>query len=255
MTATRIVARVRSARIGDRVAIGSLPATVVAIDGDRIVVAPEDGAERCVLGIPLLGRAVDGMGKPLDGRPPPQGRRLPHTGATPPVELEPLRVPLWSGVRAIDGLLTLVRGMRIGIFGPPGSGKSCLLDAIARGIEADAVVISLVGERANEAQARIAACDSRTTIVCAPSDRSAGEKLATGDLALAHARALRDYGLHVAVVFDSLARYADAARQAGLARGELPARGGYPPGVWPRLAALCEQAGATAFGSITLIAT
>lgn len=217
--------------------------------------ALEDGAERSVLGVPLLGRAIDGMGKALDGRAPPQGRRIAHGRVPLPAERAPLGRPLWTGIRAIDGLLTLARGMRIGIFGPPGSGKSRLLEAIAQGIDADAVVIALVGERGNEARARIAACDGRTTVICAPSDRSAGERLAAGDLALAHAMALRDYGLDVAVVFDSLARYVDAARQVALASGDLPGRGGYPASVWPRLAALCERAGATARGSITLIAT
>jgi FliI/YscN family ATPase len=228
--------------------------TRIVVRARRVVGLEEDG-ERRVLGIPLLGRAIDGMGQALDGRPPPQGRRAPRLRAPLPSERVPLRVPMWTGIRAIDGVLTLVRGMRIGIFGPPGSGKSRLLEAIARGIDADAVVIALVGERGNEAHARIAACDSRTTVICAPSDRSAGERLAAGELALVQALALKDHGLDVAVVFDSLARYVDAARQIALAGGEMPGRGGYPPSVWPRLAALCERAGATARGSITLVAT
>lgn len=219
------------------------------------VVALDDIHQRRVLGVSLLGRAIDGTGQALDGRAPPHGRRT-APGRTPlTAERAPLRVPLWTGIRAIDGLLTLVRGMRIGIFGPPGSGKSRLLETIARSIDADAVVIALVGERGNEARERIETCTSRTTVICAPSDRSADERLAAGDLALAQALALQDFGLDVAVVFDSLARYVEAARQIALAGGALPGRGGYPASVWHRLAALCERAGATDRGSITLVAT
>ena len=212
--------------------------------------------ERRVSGLALIGRAVDGFGNALDGLPPPSARTrpLPHD-APAPRERRPLREPLWTGIRAIDGLLTFVRGMRVGIFGQPGSGKSSLLAAIAAGIDADAVVVALVGERGSEARRHVTSCDARTTVVCAPSDRNAEERLMAGDFALAHAAVLRAKGLDVAVIFDSLARYVEAAREAALLRGEPPGRAGYPASVWPRLARLCECAGATARGSITLVAT
>lgn len=214
-----------------------------------------DGVRR-ISGLALLGRAVDGCGNALDGLPPPRGRARPlRQDAPAPRERRPLCEPLWTGVRAIDGLLTFVRGMRVGIFGPPGCGKSSLLATIAAGIDADAVVIALVGERGSEARLPVSSCDARTTVVCAPSDRSAEERLAAGDFALAHAATLRECGLDVAVIFDSLARYVEAAREAALTRGEAPGRGGYPASVWPRLAGLCERAGATGRGSITLVAT
>ena len=256
-TPHRTVARLRGARLGDIVRAGEMEACVIGLDGERVVLAPcgdgrsvkprdpvllEEGAANRRLGIALLGKALEGRAVAMPPAPSP-GQRL------------PLREPLWTGIRTIDGLLSFVRGMRVGIFGPPGSGKSQLLAAIARGIDADAVVIALVGERGTEARHHVVAPDARTTVVCAPSSHSAGERLAAGDLAMAQAVALRERGLDVAVVFDSLARYVEAAREIAQGCGESLGRGGYPPSVWPRLANLCELAGVTARGSVTLIAT
>jgi len=275
--AQRIEARLCGARLGDRATVyasGACVAAIVsAIHCDRVVLAPledaqhvasgdvatiEEGAGGAVLGTPLLGRAVDGLGRPIDGFPAPQGvlrstRRLARTPAAR--ERCALTKPLWTGIRAIDALLTLARGMRVGIFGPPGCGKSQLLRLIASGVQADAVICTLVGERGTEAQQVLDVLDERTTIVCASADRSAGERAAAAELAFAQAARLRDCGLHVAVIFDSLARYAQALREIALACGESPGRGGYPPSVFARLAALCEGAGLTVAGSITLIAT
>ena len=273
----RVDAHIPGARLGDRATIvarsGAIAARVSGIDAASAVLAPlddamdvahgdavviEDGSERVVLGAPLIGRAIDGLGRPLDGGAPPRGARLArdtYARAPSPSERRPPSQPLWTGVRAIDALLTLARGMRVGIFGPPGSGKSWLLAAIARGIEADAVVLTLVGERGGEAQRHLAAVDMRTTVVCATSERSPGERLEAAEMALAHAARLRACGLHVAVIFDSLARYAQAARELALASGEAPGRGGYPPSVFARVAGVCELGGATGEGSLTLIAT
>ena len=172
-----------------------------------------------------------------------------------PLERRAFSRPLWTGVRAIDALLTLARGMRLGIFGPPGAGKSSLLQTIARDIRADAVVVALIGERGAEAERyftiRQRAYDDR----CVPADRTAGERVAAAELAMAQACRLRDCGLDVVLILDSLARYAQALREIALSCGEPPGRGGYPPTVFARLAELCECAGATANGSVTLLAT
>jgi FliI/YscN family ATPase len=272
--AHRIDARLPGARLGARVRVrascGDIEALVWAVDDERVMLAPlghahgiasgdeiffEEGAGAMVLGAPLLGRAIDGCGRPLDGGEQPRGSRRMEIGVPPPQNRAVLSEPLWTGVRTIDALLTLARGMRVGIFGAPGTGKSHLLDAIAAGVDADAVTIALIGERGAEARRHLGRLDERTTIVCAPSDRSAGERLAAAERAFAHAARLRDCGLDVVVILDSLARYAIAGREVALACGELPGRAGYPPSVFSRLAGLCERAGATRIGSITLIAT
>jgi type III secretion protein N (ATPase) len=208
------------------------------------------------LGTCALGRAIDSAGAPLDGGPPLQGRRVALLRTAPlPHERTPVEHPFWTGVRAIDGLLAFGRGARIGIFGAPGSGKSTLLEALVSGCSADAVIVGLCGERGREAQRWIERRNARTTVVCATSDRPAGERIACVEVAFAHAAALRDRGLHVAFVLDSLARFAAALREMATARGESVGRGGYPASVFAQLARFVEVAGPLRAGSITLIAT
>jgi FliI/YscN family ATPase len=215
---------------------------------------PCDG--EAVVGPPLLGRAVDARGAPLDGEPAPLGTRTRIESDAPlPSQRLAVKQPLWTGVRCIDALLTLGRGARVGIFGAPGAGKSTLLETIVLGTRADAVVVGLVGERGREAQRWIAARDERTTVICATSDRSAQERVRAADMVMAHARALASRGLHVLVVLDSLARYAYALREVAASSGESVGRGGYPPSVFARMAQLVERAGAFATGSITMLAT
>jgi type III secretion protein N (ATPase) len=163
--------------------------------------------------------------------------------------------PFWTGVRAIDAFLTFGRGARLGIFGAPGAGKSTLLQTIVRGSCADALVVGLVGERGREAQAWIERCDSRTTVVCATSDRPSKERLQAARVTFAHAQALAERGLHVLVILDSLARVAAAFREVAVASGESVGRGGYPPSVFAELAGIVERAGAFRTGSVTLLAT
>ncbi len=208
------------------------------------------------LGTCAFGRVIDARGAALDGKPPLRGRCVTlELRAPPPNERAPVCVPLWTGVRAIDGLLTFGRGARIGIFGAPGAGKTTLLEAIARGCAADAIVVALVGERGREAQTWIERCDCRTTIVCATGDRPADERMSAAQVAVAHAAALCERGLHVLLVVDSLARFAAAVRELSVANGESVGRGGYPPSVFAKMAALLEVAGSFASGSITLVAT
>jgi type III secretion protein N (ATPase) len=158
-------------------------------------------------------------------------------------------------LRVLDGLLTIGRGARIGFFGAPGAGKTTLLETIAAGGRGDAVVVALVGERGREAQAWCERIDRRTTIVCATSDRSASERVRAADVAMTQAQRLRDAGLHVVLIVDSLARYAGALREQRSGCGEPVGRGGYPASVWAELARYLERAGNGRHGSITLLAT
>ncbi len=222
--------------------------------GDRVAVDP--AALGLVLGTPLLGRAIDAAGLPLDGRPAPRGRRLaaepgPHAVG----DRRPCTEVCWTGVRAIDGPLAFARGARIGLFGAPGAGKSTLLEGVVRGADADAVVVGLVGERGREAERWLAAVGPRTTVVCATGDRAPAERVRAAEVAFAQADALRARGLDVLLVVDSLARICAAAREVALAAGEPVGRGGYPPGVFALLARLLERAGAVGAGSVTLVAT
>jgi type III secretion protein N (ATPase) len=266
-----LYARIPGVRVGDGVCTRTLRARVIAIDGARATLAPlglldgiaagdpvrvDSSAFTQVLGTPLLGRAIDANGAPLDGGPPPRGPRRPIDGrAATPDGRRALREIFWTGVRAIDGPLAFARGARIGIFGAPGCGKSTLLERIVAGADADAVVVGLIGERGREAERWIARAGPRVAVVCATGDRSAAERVHAAELAVAQAEAVARRGLDVLLVIDSLARVAAAAREVALAAGEFPGRGGYPPSVFAGLARLVERAGAFSWGTITLVAT
>ena len=250
---------------------GELSATVGGFENDSAVlelhgdpsgicagdlVATDVSADCAPLGTALLGRALDAGARPLDHGPAPRGRRVRIRCVAPsPAMRAPVAAPLWTGVRAIDGLLTLGRGARVGVFGGPGTGKTSLLQAIAAGTAADAVVVALVGERGREAERWIRSCASEMTVVCATSDRSAAERVRAAHLAMAQSNALRSRGLHVLTILDSFARFGAASRDLAIARGEPPGRGGFPASVFFAMAQLAEVAGNTRTGSITLIAT
>jgi FliI/YscN family ATPase len=247
-----------------------VPARVTAVDGERIRLAPfagvdgiaagdrvdaDPGALDVCIGSAVLGRAIDALGAPLDGRPALRGKRSGSGGGHVPADRRPICTRFTTGIRAVDGPLTFGVGARIGIFGPPGCGKSTLLETIVDGSSADVTVVALVGERGREAQRWIGRLDARTTVVCATSDRSAAERLRAAEAGFIAAEALRRRGLNVLLVLDSLARVAAAARDVGVAAGEPVGRGGYPPSVFSLLAQLLERAGQFAVGSITLVAT
>lgn len=139
--------------------------------------------------------------------------------------------------------------------GSPGAGKSCLLEAIVDACTADAIVVGLVGERGREARRWIDRCDRRTSVVCATSDRSADERIRAAVVAASQANALRERGLHVLFVLDSLARWAAALREKAVVAGESTGRAGYPPTVFYQLARLIEVSGPVGCGSVTFIAT
>lgn len=237
-----------------RVAIVPFAPLLGVAAGDRVETAPE--ALDCVLGFGLLGRSVDAAGNALDRRSTIGGTRVRVASPAPaPAGRRPIEAIAWTGIRALDGLLTIGRGARIGIFGAPGTGKTSLLESIARGSAADAVVIGLVGERGREAEKWLRRIDRRSTLVCATADRSAAERVRAAELAMAHACFMRERGLDVLLILDSLARYATALRERASALGEPAGRGGYAPSVWSEFSRFLEAAGNAERGSVTLVAT
>ena len=270
------------ARIGDVVQIerrGSTPVDgeIVGFDSGQAVavplgavtgLGPDDivhttGAPLEVqAGLQLLGRVVDGLGRPLDGERLPAGLRSVPVDRAPPAALARTRIsaPFATGVRAIDGLLTLGVGQRVGLFAGSGVGKSTLLGSLARGARADAVVVALVGERGREVGEFLENClgiegRRRSVVVVTTSDASALERLRAAQVATAMAEAMRDEGAHVLLLVDSITRFARAQREVGLAAGEPPARRGYPPSVFAALPRLLERTGTAAVGSITAVYT
>ncbi|MDP9111042.1 MAG: hypothetical protein M3M96_05380, partial [Candidatus Eremiobacteraeota bacterium] len=207
------------------------------------------------LGLRLLGRAIDACGEPLDGEPNAGGLLQRCDAAMEMKERRAICEPFWTGVRVLDALLVSGRGARMGIFGAPGCGKSSLLQSIATNSGADVVVVGLVGERGREAEAWIQALTARTTVVCATSDRAPLERIRAAKVAMAQAVALRDRGLHVLLVLDSLARFGAALREVSAAAGETVGRGGYSPSVFAELAKYVEVAGNARVGSITMFAS
>jgi len=224
--------------------------------GDRVVTRAE--AARVEVSPQLLGRVLDGFGKPMDRGPAIPAEALYPLYASPPgpLEREPIHEPLVTGVRAIDSLLPFGKGQRIGIFGGSGVGKSTLLGALARQNSADVSVIALIGERNREVREFLehelsAAGLSRSVVVVATSDQPAPLRIRAGFVAVAVAEYFRDCGKSVLLVMDSVTRLAMAQREIGLAAGEPPGQKGYPPSVFSLLPKVFERAGNFAKGSIT----
>jgi len=202
------------------------------------------------VGTALLGRVLDGAGRPLDDRGPLAGARLAPLATPPinPLQRAPIDTVLDVGVRAINGLLTVGRGQRMGLFAGSGVGKSVLLGMMARYTRADVIVVGLIGERGREVQEFInhnLGEDglARSVVVAAPADVSPLLRLQGAAYATRLAEDFRDQGLDVLLIMDSLTRYAMAQREIALAVGEPPATKGYPPSVFARLPALVERAG------------
>ena len=210
----------------------------------------------------LLGRVLDGLGRPLDGLGPIREARRAEVGGTPPSALHRRRVtePLGVGVRAIDGLLTVGKGQRAGIFSGSGVGKSTVLGMIARNTDADVNVIALVGERGKEVRDFLErdlgeAGLRRSVVVVATSDQPALVRIKAAFVATRIAEYFRDAGLDVMLMMDSVTRFAMAQREVGLAIGEPTTTRGYTPSVFALLPKLLERAGTSEHGTITALYT
>jgi flagellum-specific ATP synthase len=211
-----------------------------------------------VVGEALLGRVIDGLGKPLDGGEPILGEEFYPLFNTPPSPLERMRITehLALGVRAVDGTVTCGKGQRLGIFSGSGVGKSTLLGMFARNTNADVNVIALIGERGREVREFVEkdlGPDGlkRSVVVVATSDQAAIIRLRGAYLATTIAEYFRDAGCDVLLMMDSLTRFAMAQREIGLAVGEPPTTRGYTPSVFSAMPKLLERAGNSGSGSIT----
>lgn len=253
-----------------------IEADVVGFRGDRTLLMPHGnldgiGPRRPVVplhhpfsvpvGSFLLGRVVDGFGRPLDGGPalPCRHRALVRGGAPEPMSRAPIREPLQTGVRAIDALTTVGRGQRLGIFSGSGVGKSSLLSQMTRGTDADVIVVGLIGERGREVRPFVddvlEGARDRATVVVATSDRPPIERYMAPFVAVTAAEHFRAQGLNVLLVMDSITRFATACREIGLAAGEPPTVRGYPPSFFATVPQLVERMGSDERGSITGLLT
>ena len=223
-------------------------------------VIPSGRGHSCPVGAGLLGRVLDALGHPMDAL----GALNVHAHA--PVHREPLNPllrqmverPLPTGIRAVDGLLTIGEGQRVGVFSPPGVGKSTLLGMLARGSTADVNVVALIGERGREVKEFIEhnlgpQGMAKTVMVVSTSDRPPMERIKSAYVATTIAEHFRDQGKKVLLLVDSLTRFARAQREIGLASGEPPTRRSYPPSIFSMLPQLLERAGPGQTGSITAI--
>jgi len=272
------------AAIGDRIRIlraGGAPveAEVVGFSGERLLlmpigevrglapdarVVPAGRGGQVAVGAGLLGRVLDGTGKPLDGKGAPRTVAVvPLSGrSTNPLARRPIRDPLDVGVVAINALLTVGQGQRLGLFAGSGVGKSVLLGMMTRFTDADVIVVGLIGERGREVNDFITNILGergleRAVVVASPADDPPLMRLHGAALATSIAEYFRDQGQRVLLLMDSLTRYAQAQREIALAIGEPPATRGYPPSVFTRMPQLVERAGngGAEGGSITAFYT
>jgi ATP synthase in type III secretion protein N len=220
------------------------------------------GMDRVSYGEGLLGRVFDARMQPLDGLGlVRKGEDRPVYGPSPnPMLRKPIDEAMETGVRAIDGLLTIGVGQRVGIFAAAGGGKSTLLAMLARQTKADAIIISLIGERGREVREFIEDTLGeegleRAVVIVATADRPAAERVRAAAVATAIAEGMRDEGKNVLLLMDSVTRYARALREIGLAAGEPAVRRGFPPSVFADLPRLFERAGTSDKGAITGIYT
>ncbi|QRK04572.1 type III secretion system ATPase SctN [Archangium violaceum] len=282
LTGLVIKASVPGVRVGELVFIkgatrAAVKAEVVGFQGDEVMLMPLGelqgiGPDSEVIptgrplaikcGEALLGRVLNGIGEPMDGKPLPDGlldwsvdRDCPD-----PFTRQRIERPLPLGVRCIDGLLTVGEGQRVGLFAGSGVGKSTLMGQIARNTQADLCVVALIGERGREVREFIEDAMGeegmkRSVLVCATSDQPSLVRLRAAYVATAIAEYFRERGGNVLFMLDTVTRLARAQREIGLAIGEPPARQGYPPSVFSMLPRILERTGNSEKGKCTAIYT
>ncbi|MBU2766787.1 FliI/YscN family ATPase [Acidithiobacillus ferrivorans] len=248
-------------RLGEVVGFTGSAFTIMPLGGIQgmypgALVTPASRRTRVSVGRALLGRVVDATGRPLDGRPLFSAERGALRAPAPnPMRRQRITQPLDVGVRSINALLTVGIGQRIGLFAGSGVGKSVLLGMMARHSQADVVVIGLIGERGREVREFVEDILGdglrHAVVVVATADMPPILRMRGAEYATAIAEYFRALGNNVLLIMDSLTRYAMAAREVGLAAGELPATKGYPPSVFSALSALTERAGTAEVGAIT----
>jgi flagellum-specific ATP synthase len=248
-------------------------AEIVGFDRDQTIVMPlgptagirrgdvvisDQNAQLVRVGESLLGRVINGMGQPIDGKPAPRDTvpRPLYPKPIDPLQRDLINAPLATGVRAIDACLSVGRGQRLGLFAGPGIGKSTLLATMVKHTAADVCVVALVGERGREVRDFIdnhlgAQGLARSVVIAATGDEPALVRIRSAAVATSVAEFFRDQGLDVLLIMDSVTRFCQAQRQVGLAAGEPPATKGYPPSVFAMLPLLLERSGKTNKGSIT----
>jgi ATP synthase in type III secretion protein N len=231
--------------------------------GPDAEVRPVERRAELPWGETVLGRVLDARGQPVDGLGPlgpAEGRRPLHGSSPDPMSRAPIAERVVTGIRAIDLMLTVGRGQRMGVFAPAGTGKSTLLGMIARHSDADVIVLGLIGERGREVREILsdvlgAEGLKRSVVVVATSDRPAMERVRAAHAATAIAEGFRSQGRKVLLLMDSVTRFARALREIGLSVGEAPVRRGFPSSVFAEMPRLFERAGADAQGSITAFYT
>ncbi|GAB2995824.1 flagellar protein export ATPase FliI [Psychrosphaera aestuarii] len=258
---------------------GEVDAEVVGFENDKIFLMPTDQVEGIVprgrvttssrsqklpLSLSLLGRVIDPAGQPLDGLGPIETDADANHKSKPinPLSRRPIKSSIDVGVKAINGILTVGQGQRMGLFAGSGVGKSVLLGMMTKGTTADVVVVGLIGERGREVKEFIDEIlgeegRQRAVVVAAPADMAPIRRLKGCETATQVAEYFRDQGLNVLLLIDSITRYAQAQREIALAIGEPPATKGYPASVFAKLPALVERAGngGDGQGSITAFYT
>ena len=252
-------------------------AEVIGFRGSNVLSMPVESTEGIRFGDPvaalgvspeiqvgpaLMGRVLNALGEPIDkGRMPAVAEAMSLEGSVrAPLDRVPIKMPLGTGIRVLDALLTVGRGQRVGIFGGSGVGKSTLIGMMTRNTEADVTVVGLVGERGREVAEFLedslgAEGRARSVVVVSTSDESPLLRMRAALAATTIAEYFAAQGKHVLLVLDSLTRFAMAAREIGLAAGEPPTAKGYTPSVFTRLARLVERTGQFRVGSITAFYT